>query len=194
MVTATGAKPAKTINRSYLIQVQVRNLLVRTKATSQETLTKIDTAIACQWIHTIGVYGLDSSNHCHVGLELHIDWLTHTIRVLLAGDDVTIDRTVYVEDVAPEVINGISVFNQAVNAECLRAVCRVSYSPGVDLEHIRRVLGFVTRPALQWAGKVEQKAFPVPELPELSVTFLQAIPDEPCNDKGLFDRIKDAFG
>jgi hypothetical protein len=179
MVTAERAetKTAKTMNRSYLIQMQVRNLLSRTTDTSQETLTKIDMTITYQWLQTIGVYGLDSSGRCHVGMELHIDWLTHTIRVLLVGDEVTIDRTVYSNDVAPEVINGISVFNQATNAECLRAECRVSYSAGVDLEHIGRVLGFVTRPPLQWAGNVEKKHFPVPELPELTVTFLQAVQD-----------------
>jgi hypothetical protein len=33
----------------------------------------------------------------------------------------------------------------------------------------------------------------VPELPELTVTFRQAIPDDACKEKGLFDRIKEAF-
>jgi hypothetical protein len=40
----------------------------------------------------------------------------------------------------------------------------------------------------------EQQTFPVPELPELTVTFRQAMPDDACKEKGLFDRIKEAFG
>jgi hypothetical protein len=149
-------------------------------------------ALRNQWIRKIGVYGLNDNSRCHVGLELTINWATHTIHVLLAGDKVTIDRTVFTaDDLAPEVQNGIAVFNQAVNAECLRTKCRLFYPDGADVEHINRELGFVAAAPLIWAGNVEKEDCPVPELPELTVTFLQAIPDEP---QGLFDRIKDAFG
>jgi hypothetical protein len=200
MVTAERAetKTAKTMNRSYLIQLQVRNLLARTGETSQEWLAKIDIALALQWVETIGVYGLDSSGRCHVGMELQIDWVTHNLRVLLVGDDIAIDRTVYSDDVAPEVINGIAVFNQAVNAECLRTKWRLTHPAGVDMVRIRKELGLVLAAPLQWAGDVEKKHFPVPELPELTVTFLQAVQDcrlsEVEHEKGLFDRIKATFG
>jgi hypothetical protein len=61
------------------------------------------------------------------------------------------------------------------------------------MERIREELGFVPVAPVTWAGNVEQQTFPVPELPELTVTFRQAIPDDACKEKGLFDRIKEAF-
>jgi hypothetical protein len=194
MVATIGSetKPTKTVNRYYLLHLQVRNLLARTTVISQETLAKIDKALIHRWIQTIGVYGLDGNGRCHVGLELTINWLTHTVHLLVAGEEVTIDRTVFSpDDLAPEVQNGVAVFNQAVNAECLRTEWRVSYPKDLDRERINRELGFVPATPLAWAGNVQQKAYPVAELPELTVTFRQAIPDEPL---GLFDRIKAAFG
>jgi hypothetical protein len=199
MVTATRTetKHTTTVKRSWLLQWQVRNLLSRTTDISQDTLTKIDTALTHQWIQMIGVYGLDSKGRCHVGLELSIDWVTHTFHLLVTGDEVTIDRTVFSpDDLAPEVHNGITVFNQAVNAECLHPLCRFTYATGAPVEHVRRVLGFVPAAPLSWAGRVEKKNYPVPELPELTVSFKQAIPEEVglSRDKALFDRIKEAFG
>jgi hypothetical protein len=47
---------------------------------------------------------------------------------------------------------------------------------------------------LTWAGNVEQQTYSVPELPELTVTFLQAIPDDTGTEQGLLDLIKAAFG
>jgi hypothetical protein len=110
--------------------------------------------------------------------------------VLLVGDDIAIDRTVYSDDVAPEVINGIAVLNQAVNAECLHTEWRITYPKGVDVARIRRELGLAPAPPLQWAGKVEKRTSSVPELPELTVTFLQAVSDVPV---GLSDRRKQAL-
>jgi hypothetical protein len=45
MGTAVGSetKPTKTVKRSYLLHVQVRNLLSRTTDISQQTLAKFDT-------------------------------------------------------------------------------------------------------------------------------------------------------
>jgi hypothetical protein len=199
MATTIGSqtKPTKTVNRLYLLQVQVRNLLSRTTESTQQTLSKIDTALRHQWIETIGVYGLDGSGRCHVGLQLRINWLTHTVHVLLDGVEVSIGRTVYVDDLAPEVVNGIAVFNQAVNAECLHPKWQMTHPQGADAGHIRRELGFVACSPVHWAGSVEEQAYTVAEMPELTVAFLQAVPEpEPdeWNDKGLFDRIKDAFG
>jgi hypothetical protein len=196
MGTATqfDTSATTTVSCSWLLQVQVRNLLARTTKTSQKWLTKMDTALRLQWIQTIGVYGVDSSGCCHVGLEISIDWVTYNLRVLVVGDEVTIDQTVYVDDLAPEVINGIAVFNQAVNAECLGTKWQITYAAGVDVARIRRELGFVPAAPLQWVGKVEQQTFTVPELPELRVTFMQAIPQDAGKDKGLFDRIAEAFG
>jgi hypothetical protein len=192
MVTTVGTKTksAKTVQRLYLLRVQIRNLLARTTDTSQDTLTKIDTALIRQWIQTIGVYGLDASGQSHVGLELTINWATHTVQVRVAGEEVTIEQAVYIDDLAPEVTNGIVVFNQAVNAECLRSEWRMTHPKGVDAEHVRRELGFVACSPLLWAGNVEKQVYPVPELPELTMTFLEAIPDAPL---GLFDQIKDVF-
>jgi hypothetical protein len=72
MVTAHGSetKTTTTVNGSYLLKWQVRNLLSRTTDTSQEWLGKMDTALTLHWIETIGVYGLDSNGRCHVGMEL----------------------------------------------------------------------------------------------------------------------------
>jgi hypothetical protein len=130
MVTTAGPepKPTTTVKRSYLLHWQVRNLLARTTQISQETLAKIDTALTNRWIHKIGVYGLDDSGRCHVGLELRINWGTHMVQLLLAGDNVSIDRKIFSpDDLAPEVHNAICVFNQAVNAECLRTKVRLSH-------------------------------------------------------------------
>jgi hypothetical protein len=188
-------KPTKIVNRVYLLQVQVRNLLARTTATSQQTLAKFDTALRNQWIETIGAYGLDGNGCCHVGLQLRIDWLTHAVHVLLDGDTVRIDRTVYIDDLAPEVMNGIVVFNQAVNAECLYPKWQMTHPHGADAAHIRRELGFVAGATLTWAGRVERQTYTVAEVPELTVTFLEAVPEpEKAPEQGLFDRIKDAFG
>jgi hypothetical protein len=67
----------------------------------------------------------------------------------------------------------------------------MSHPFGVDVERIRRELGFGAAVPLTWAGKVEKKDYPIAELPEFTVTFLEATPNEP---QGLFDRIKEAFG
>jgi hypothetical protein len=183
--------------------VQVRNLLCRTTDISQNSLDKLaGKGLTNQWIGKIGVYGFDTGNRSHVGVELTIDWATHTMRVLVEGVGVTIDRTVYPDNLAPEVENAIVVFRQAVIEECLRTEWRVVYCKGVDEARVDRELGLVTAAPMQWAGKVEQQAFTVAEVPELTVVFMQAIPEEPQEslpktdkrkEQGLFDRIKDAF-
>jgi hypothetical protein len=95
MVATIGSETTttKTVNRYYLLHWQVQNLLSRTTVISQETLAKIDTALIHQWIRTIGVYGLDDSGRCHVGLVLTINWVTHSIHVLVMGEEVSIDRS-----------------------------------------------------------------------------------------------------
>jgi hypothetical protein len=209
MVTAVGpeTKNTKTVKRSYLLQWQVRNLLSRTTDISQDYLEKIGgTGIANRWLRAIYVHGFDASNRCHVGLELEINWLTHTIEVVVWGEEVTVNKTVFTDDCAPEVSNAIAVFNQAVNAECLRTAWRVSYAPGVDVARVRRELGLQDAPLITWAGNVSKQSFGVSELPEVKVHLLIAESDElvPKNsrkaaegglrDKDLFDRIKEAFG
>jgi hypothetical protein len=211
MVTTVGseAKPTKTVKRMYLLKWQVRNLLSRTSANiSKDCRDKLTgKGIENQWIQKIGVYGLDGTKYAHCGLELEIDWATHYIRVLVFGDEVTIDRTVFTDDLAPEVGNAIEVFNQAFNAEILTTKCRVSYVPGVDVAKVQRELGLQDAPPLTWAGKVEKQSFGITEMPELKVRLLIAesadpVPQEPqpspekdeCKDKGLYDRIKDALG
>jgi hypothetical protein len=201
MVTAVGSetKPTKTVKRSYLLQWQVRNLLSRTTVISQDYLEKIGgTGIANKWFRAVKVHGFDATNRCHVGLEFEINWLTHTIEVVVWGDEVTINKTVFTDDLAPEVGNAIQIFNQAVNAECLRTAWRVSYAPGVDVGRIRKELGLVDAPPIAWAGKVSQQTSQVAELPELKVRLLIAESDElvpeSLKEKGLYDRIKEAFG
>src|SRR5918999_6000484 len=97
MVTATRSETqqTKTVPRFWLLQVQVRNLLSRTTASSDSTLAKMDKGLRNQWLREISVYGLDEKNRCHAGVALTIDWATHTMRVLVYGDEVTIDKTVY---------------------------------------------------------------------------------------------------
>jgi hypothetical protein len=193
--TRSEAKTTTTVKRSYLLHLQVRNLLARTTDISQTWLSRIDTALTNRWIRQIGVYGLDDNSRCHVGLELTINWATHRVQLLLVGDKVPIARAVFSpDDLAPEVHNGIAVFNQAVNAECLRTERRVTYARSAPVERIRRGLGFVPAAPLTWAGNVEQQTYSVPELPELTVTFLQAIPDDTGTEQGLLDLIKAAFG
>jgi hypothetical protein len=111
---------------------------------------------------------------------------------VLWGETVSVNKTVFSEDnLAPEVGNGITVFNQAVIEEYLRTEWRVSYDKGLDREQINRELGFRPCSPLTWAGKIRKQAFKVEEFPELTVTFYEAVPEESL---GLSDRIKDAFG
>jgi hypothetical protein len=217
MVTAVGSegqttaqsKSTKTVKRMYLLQLQVRNLLSRTTDISKDYLEKIgDKAIANRCLRAIKVHGFDAANRCHVGLELEINWLTHTIEVAVWGEEVTFNKTVFTDDCAPELINAVVVFNQAVNAECLRTEWRVSYAPGVDVERIRRELGLSPAAPITWAGLVSKQSFGVSELRELKVRLLIAESDELVPEGSqasqkpgetpaagsLFDRIKDAFG
>jgi hypothetical protein len=208
MVTAerSETKPTKTVKRMYLLQLQVRNLLSRTTDISPDYLEKIgDTGIANQWLKAVKVYGFDATNRCHCGLELEINWRRHTIAVVVWGEEVTIKKTVYTDDLAPEVVNAIEVFNQAVNAELLTPRWRVSYASGVDVERVKQELGLSDAPPITWAGKVFTQSFGITELPELRVRLLIAESDElvpeaqeegkyPHKEKGLFDRINDAFG
>jgi hypothetical protein len=200
MVTATRSE-TRTANRKYLLQWQVRNLVSRTTAESQQTLAKFDKGVTNQWLGEVGVYGLDQSLRAVVGLELAINWLNYSIQVLIWGETVSVNQTLWAEDCAPEVSNAIEVFNQAVKAEDLKPEWRCWYAPGVDEEMVNRELGFKNAPPLPWAGKVEQQASQVKELPELTVTFLQAIAEETLPEtsrksepeKSLFERIKEVL-
>jgi hypothetical protein len=197
MVTATRSEPQQTttVPRYWLLAVQVRNLLSRTTNISQNSLEKIDKGLRNQWIQTIGVYGLDSKDRCHVGLEITIDWGMYSVQVALWGETVSVKKTVFAEDnLAPEVGNCIKVFTQALIEECLRTKWIVYYPKDLDRERINRELGLVPYQPLTWAGKIRKQVFSVEELPELTVTFFEAVPEpEQDEDKDLFDRIKDAF-
>jgi hypothetical protein len=168
MVRAPRSTPNK---RSYLLQLQVRNLLSRTPVIGEDWLEKIGKGIANQWIKSIGVYGLDDKNRCHVGLQLTINWVVYTTHVLVVGDRVA--EAVSTEDdlAPPEVVNAVAVFNQAVKAGNLRTEWYCRYEQGLDPAAINKELGFKTAPLPPWAGKVEQPKVLVPELPELQVTF-----------------------
>jgi hypothetical protein len=200
MITAvkSESRQTTTVPRYWLLTVQVRNLLSRTTDISQNTLEKIDKGLRNQWLQTIGVYGLDSKGRCHVGLKLTIDWETYSVQVLVWGETVSVNKTVFAEDnLAPEVGNCIRVFTQAVIEECLRTEWRVGYPKCADEARIDRELGLKTAPPLTWAGKIRKQVFSVAELPELTVTFFEAVPEpeqDDGKDKGLFDQIKDAFG
>jgi hypothetical protein len=142
----------------------------------------------------------------HVGLKLTIDWHRYSLQVELWGETVSVNKTIFVEDnLAPEVLNGIIVFNQAVMEQRLKTDWRVAYPKDLDRERINRELGFVPSLPLTWVGKIRKQDFPVAEFPELTVTFYEAVPEEvraespeslpeKDDEKGLFDRIKDAFG
>jgi hypothetical protein len=160
--------------------VQVRNHLSRLTEVSQDTLEKIDKGLSNQWLQTIGVYGLDSNGRVHVGLELTIDWETHSLLVSVCGKNIPVKKTVFRDNLAPEVHNGIVVFKQAVIEEDLRTKWYVYYPKHLDREHINRELGFVTAAPLRWAGQTRQQSFPVAELPELTVTFCEAVPGVPA--------------
>jgi hypothetical protein len=162
------------------------------------------TGIKNQWLSNIKVHGFDATNRCHAGLELHINWLTHTIEVAVWGEKVTVEKTSFAEDVAPEVMNAIEVFNQAVIEERLTTEWRVSYAPGVDVEHVRRELGLSPAAPITWAGIVSSQSFGVSELRELKVRLLVAESDETAPTapeqaaksvaECLFERIKHAVG
>jgi hypothetical protein len=209
MVTAATSetKPTKTVKRLYLLQLQVRNLLSRTTDISPDYLEKIGgKGIANQWLRAIMVHGFDASNRCHVGLELEINWVRHTIEIVVWGGEVTVNKTVFTDDCAPELINAIVVFNQAVNAECLRTACRVHYAEGIDVARARRELGLVPAAPIAWAGKVFKQAFGVSELPEMKVSLLIAESDELVSEtsrqqlvgkpttESFIERIKQALG
>jgi len=180
MVTAVRSETqlTKTVPRPWLLQVQVRNQLCRTTDIGESTLEKIDVGIRNQWIETISVYGLDARNRCHAELELEIDWLNYSVQVALQGETVSVKKTIFAEDnLAPEVSNCIRVFNQAVIEECLSTIWAVSYPKELDRAYINRKLGFSPCPSPTWAGKIRKKTFPVEELPELTVTFSEAVPE-----------------
>jgi hypothetical protein len=209
MVTAerSETKPTKTVKRMYLLQWQVRNLLSRTSADiSKDCRDKLTgKGIASQWIRKIGVYGLDGTKRGQIGLELEIDWVTHTIQVVVFGEEVRINKTVFTDDLAPEVGNAIEIFNQAINAELLRTEWQVFYAAGVDVARVDRELGLSSVPPITWAGKVSTQSFGITEMPELKVSLLIAESDElgpksqeerkyPHKEKDLFERMKDAIG
>jgi hypothetical protein len=207
MVTAERTEPKTTKKRSYLVQLQIRNLLSRTTDISPDYLEKIGgTGIANQWLDAVKVYGYDQRNRCHAGLELEINWVRHQIEVAVWGEKVTVKKTVWAEDVAPEVRNAVEVLNQAVNAELLRTEWRVHIAPGVDRERVRRELGLQDAPPLTWAGRVQEQPFSVSELRELKGRLLIAeseelVPEtsgeqplEESLSKTLFERIKQAVG
>jgi hypothetical protein len=186
MVTTTEraeTQQTTTVPRRWLLTVQVRNQLSRSTDIRQTTLEKFDKGLRNQWLETIGVYGLDRRNRCRVGLELTIDWQTYSLQVVLLGETVSVNKTVFTEDnLAPEVQNAIVVFNQAVIEERLRTEWQVIYPKALDRERINRELGFRPCPPLTWAGKIRKQAFKVAEFPELTVTFSEAVP-EPEQDE-----------
>jgi hypothetical protein len=196
MVATTGSetKTTKTVKRSYLLQLQVRNLLARTRDISQDYLEKIgDKGIANRWFRAVKVHGFDATNRCRAGLELEINWLTHTIEVVVYGDEVTVNKTVFTEDLAPEVRNAVEVFNQAVNAECLTTRWRVSYAAGVDVEQVRQELGLQDASPITWAGKVSTQSFGISELPEVKVRLLIAESDELMPEPGKQDKKEEEY-
>jgi hypothetical protein len=187
MVTATQSNTTETYNRPWLLQWQGRNLLRRTTDISPERLKKIcDTGIANQWLCKVAVYGFDQSNRCHVGIALEINWLTHTIELVFWGDEVTVNKTKYTDDVAPEVDNAVEVFNQAANAECLRPEWRVFYTEGVDAERVDRELGLQDGPPITWAGKIREQYSRIAELPKMKVIVQMAESDAPESVESLF--------
>jgi hypothetical protein len=194
IAAGSKTKTTKTVKRSYLLLLQVRNLLSRTTDISQDDLGKIvDKGISNRWLCAVKVHGFDQSNRCHVGLELEINWLTHTIELVVWGEEVTINKTVFTDECAPEVLNAVSVFNQAVNAECLTPKWRVSYAEGVDVEQVRRELGLAAAPPITWAGKVSTESSQVAELPELKVCLLIAESDELVPEPGKQEKKEEEY-
>jgi hypothetical protein len=189
MVTATRSETTQTtVPRLWLCQVQARSLLSRTTDIGEDCLEKIGNGLTHHWLWKIGVYGLDTKNRVHAWLELWIDWVTHTQYVLAVDSEVTIDRSVYPDNLVPEVQNGIRVFNQAVIEEGLQTEWRVFYCKGVDEARVDRELGLETAAPLQLAGKVKVQACKVGEVPELRVVFLRAIPTtDEGNEQDVYD-------
>ena len=186
MVTATQSNTTRTGKRPWLLQWQVRNLLRRTTDISQDYLERIcDIGIANQWLGEVSVYGFDQNDRCHAGIELEINWLTHTIELVFWGDEVMVTKSKYTDGCAPEVDNAVEVFNQAVNAECLRPDWRVSYAAGVDAARVDRELRLQTAPPITWAGKVRKQSSVISELPEMKVILLMAESDEPVSVESL---------
>jgi hypothetical protein len=206
--TTSKTKSTKTAKRMYLLQLQVRNLLSRTTDISKDYLEKIGgKGIGNQWLRKVSVHGFDGANRCHVGLELEINWIKHTIELAVWGEEVTFKKTVFADDCAPEVMNAIEVFNQAMIEQCLTSEWRVHYAPGVDVERVRQELGLHPASPITWAGKVSAQSFGVSELRELKVRLLiaesdelvpvtsrQKMPGEKPAAESLFERIKQAFG
>jgi hypothetical protein len=142
------AKLTKINTHSLLLQLSVRNLLSRITGISKESRETINNGIKNQWIKQIGVYGLDDTNHCRIGLKLTINWTVHTIHVLVLGDKETIVEAVSMEDeLPPDFGNAISsVFNQAVEAEHLRIEWYCRYEQGLDPVAINKELGVIVAP------------------------------------------------
>jgi hypothetical protein len=146
--------------RSYLLELQVRNLLSRTAGISQNTLDAVITGIANRWITSIGVYGVDDKNRCRVVLELEINWAAQSSQVLGLGEKGVIAETVSTkDDPLPEVATVISAFTQTVEAGHLRTEWYCRYEHGFDRLAFNKKLG---------ATFVSPKAS---ELPELKLPF-----------------------
>jgi hypothetical protein len=175
MATATQGK-TRTAKRAYLLQWQAWNLFSRTTVIKKDYLEKlVGRGIGNRWFSEVSVYGFDATNRSHCGIELEIDWLRYTIEVAVWGEEVRVSQTVWAhEEVAPEVVNAIELFNQIVKAERLRTEWRVRYAQGVDAQMVDRELGLAVAPAITWAGKVSTQTAKVAELPELTVRLLIA--------------------
>jgi hypothetical protein len=191
MVTAVKSETQQTITvpRSWIIIVQARHLLYQTTDISQNQLGKIDRALRNQWIELIGVYGLDSANRCHVGLELSINWETYKMQIRLSGETVTVKKTFFADDnLIPVLDNCIRVFNNAVLEAGLRTEWFLTYPESFERERINQNLGFHPS-TLTWAGKISKQVFSVAEFPELSVTFSVAVPEpEKDEEQRRFDQ------
>jgi len=147
-------------NRSYLLELQVRNLLSRTAGINQNTLDTVMNGIANQWITSIGVYGVDDKNRCHVVLEFEINQAVQTSHVLVLGEKGAITETVSIkDDPLPEFGTVISAFTQTVEANHLRTEWYCRYEHGFDRLAFNKKLGATFVPPN------------VSELPELKLPF-----------------------
>jgi len=164
---------AKTETRIRVIQAQVEIALTRTTDLSEEAIDSILKGIETQWIDQVSIYGLDSENLCKAQLIMAIDWYEHNLQIRNGNITVVIaeDRRTWKDNTAVELRKVITLFNDYVAENSLKAKCQLSYAPGVNREDANRILGMVNGEAIRWKNKRDGFEFEIPEIKELRVGF-----------------------
>ncbi len=163
-----------TLTRILVIQAQVEIALTRTTYLSEEAIDSILKGIEKQWIDQVYIYGLDSKNMCSAQLIIEIDWYKHNLQNCNGNRTVVIaaDSPTWIDNTAIELREAISLFNDYVVENSLKAKCQTSYGLGVNREDANPLLGIVNTEAIRWKDNLSRLFdFRILEIKELRVGF-----------------------